>query len=668
MWKHLNIRDKHKYYETATKARTMYNLPELPCHAENDQEKLGNTFTNSTEPNTSSGSRVVGKLVKVKFSKSCATPIITPLKLQDVVVDQLEEKSVRGRRQDEVDGFGKRKLRQDYGEISEHQDHSAEHVFTPPLGHRDGQAAGIDEPRRRLIVAGPAPVYPAIRLSSSRTTSTITTSRLQQSPQLHQRPKVDEASTTSSSARPEEVMLQQYQQQPDYTPYGGIGYGAQPNAGYYNYAATESSWYGSPSSGTADHAQMVSGDQQFLNHAGLSHNACNTHIGDSTGNFLNHGYHQATSTGASTSSAESFAANNHPVSQADMTDPMADFLGGHQNMTENDKIIKEESIDWLSTIINDEVVDHGNRPDVCDGGGGGGGVAGAGGNGAKLVGDLPCESRESNGRLPNFHQAFGSTEIGRFSQHEYYEPPKDSNIGECQSAGRSGAVQQTGAGTSQRSDEQHAVAAAVASSSSSVSSSFEPPRQQNRRGRAQRGGGQNRRNSKQTRTAAAAAAAAAAVAAQQYAGYDVTGAAVGRHQVPPYHHQDPYNRNHHHHAQQQRYHQEYHHQNQQTPYQNHQQEYYRPYDRMHYQQQQQPPLPQNQYYSGSNGNNNGGGSSSNSNSSNNNNGNREQSYAGGYNNRFHSCCSTEHIARPSHHQNYGGSGQYYGDYNTYNQW
>jgi len=45
-------------------------------------------------------------------------------------------------------------------------------------------------------------------------------------------------------------------------------------------------------------------------------------------------------TGASTSSAESFAANNHPVPQADMTDPMADFLGGHQNMTENDKIIK----------------------------------------------------------------------------------------------------------------------------------------------------------------------------------------------------------------------------------------------------------------------------------------------------------------------------------------
>lgn len=41
--------------------------------------------------------------------------------------------------------------------------------------------------------------------------------------------------------------------------------------------------------------------------------------------------------GVATSSAESFATNNHPVSQADI-DPMADFLGGHQNMNENDKI------------------------------------------------------------------------------------------------------------------------------------------------------------------------------------------------------------------------------------------------------------------------------------------------------------------------------------------
>jgi len=128
-------------------------------------------------------------------------------------------------------------------------------------------------------------------------------------------------------------------------------------------------------------------------------------------------------------------------------------------------ISQEESIDWLSTIINDEVVDHGNRSDACDGGGGG--VAGSGGNG-KLVGDLTCEGRESNGRLPNFHQAFGSTEIGRFSQHEYYEPPKDTAIGECQSAGRAGsaAAQQPGVGTSQRSDEQHAAAAASSSSSS----------------------------------------------------------------------------------------------------------------------------------------------------------------------------------------------------------
>lgn len=55
------------------------------------------------------------------------------------------------------------------------------------------------------------------------------------------------------------AMLQQYQQQPDYTPYGG--YGAQPNTGYFNYAATESSWYGSPSlavGGGGDHALMVS--------------------------------------------------------------------------------------------------------------------------------------------------------------------------------------------------------------------------------------------------------------------------------------------------------------------------------------------------------------------------------------------------------------------------
>lgn len=186
-------------------------------------------------------------------------------KIQDVV-DKLEE-SARGRRQDEADGFSEGKPLQDHGEISEHQDNGAEHVPSP-LCHRDGQAAaGIDEPQGRLIagcgvpsiVAGPASIYPAIRASPSPTTSTITTSRLLQCPQPQNQLK-----ESTYSTRPE-VMLQQYQQQPDYTPYGGIGYGAQPNAGYFNYAATESSWYGSPSSG-ADHAQLVSdgGGPQFL--------------------------------------------------------------------------------------------------------------------------------------------------------------------------------------------------------------------------------------------------------------------------------------------------------------------------------------------------------------------------------------------------------------------
>lgn len=30
MWKHLDPKDKHKYYEIATKARSMYVLPENP--------------------------------------------------------------------------------------------------------------------------------------------------------------------------------------------------------------------------------------------------------------------------------------------------------------------------------------------------------------------------------------------------------------------------------------------------------------------------------------------------------------------------------------------------------------------------------------------------------------------------------------------------------------
>lgn len=70
------------------------------------------------------------------------------------------------------------------------------------------------------------------------------------------------AQTSSTSASEDygwEAMLQQYQQQPDYTPYGG--YGVQPNSGYFNYTATESSWYGSPSSAVGsggDHTLMVS--------------------------------------------------------------------------------------------------------------------------------------------------------------------------------------------------------------------------------------------------------------------------------------------------------------------------------------------------------------------------------------------------------------------------
>lgn len=45
-------------------------------------------------------------------------------------------------------------------------------------------------------------------------------------------------------------------------------------------------------------------------------------------------------TGPATSSVESFATDNHQVSQANMQDPMADFLNEHQNMNENVKICK----------------------------------------------------------------------------------------------------------------------------------------------------------------------------------------------------------------------------------------------------------------------------------------------------------------------------------------
>lgn len=108
----------------------------------------------------------------------------------------------------------------------------------PPLDHRDGQKIGE---RRRL--SGGSPI--SCQYSSRRWK------------QQEQQQEYEGSLTAHTSPAPR-VMLQQYQQQPDYTPYGGIGYGAQPNAGYFNYGGSESSWYGSPSPG-GDHSQnMVS--------------------------------------------------------------------------------------------------------------------------------------------------------------------------------------------------------------------------------------------------------------------------------------------------------------------------------------------------------------------------------------------------------------------------
>lgn len=161
--------------------------------------------------------------------------------------------------QDEVHGFGE-ELRQDNSEISKHQDNSAEHLRLP-LDHCDDQ--GI-EVRQWLsdgnpIIASPGTFYPTIPSSPIPTdVSTITiTSDQQEQEQIKVEGSTFYAGLDNSGGNSPEDMLQQYQQQPDYTPYGGIGYGAQPNTGYFNYAATESSWYGSPSSG-GDHTQMVS--------------------------------------------------------------------------------------------------------------------------------------------------------------------------------------------------------------------------------------------------------------------------------------------------------------------------------------------------------------------------------------------------------------------------
>lgn len=178
-------------------------------------------------------------------------------KIQDIF-DHLE--SVNDQQQDEVHGFGEEELRQDNSEVSEHQDNSAEHLQLP-LDHSDDQ--GI-EVRQWLsdgnpILASSGTFYPTI--SSSPIPTDVSTITITSDQQGQEQIKVEESTYYTghrdSGDNNQEVMLQQYQQQPDYTPYGGIGYGAQPNAGYFNYAATESSWYGSPSSG-GDHAQMVS--------------------------------------------------------------------------------------------------------------------------------------------------------------------------------------------------------------------------------------------------------------------------------------------------------------------------------------------------------------------------------------------------------------------------
>lgn len=172
----------------------------------------------------------------------------------------------RGRPQDEVHGSGGPELWQDHGEISEHQDHCAQHV-QPGVDHGDGQ--GVDgQPRRWLSGDGGGPISASGGSAASpavTSTPPLTSTARQQHLNRHHRLQQQQLLFSAGSAgaiTPEpaaqstiDIMLQQYQQQPDYTPYGGIGYGAQPNGGYFNYAASES-WYGSPQGG--DHvAQMV---------------------------------------------------------------------------------------------------------------------------------------------------------------------------------------------------------------------------------------------------------------------------------------------------------------------------------------------------------------------------------------------------------------------------
>lgn len=166
---------------------------------------------------------------------------------------------MHGQQQNEVDSIGERTQREDHSEISKHQYYGAEHV-RPPLGHRDDQGVVVRRWRLNSDSVDHPPIVArcpgAIRTPPSAADFAFTC----KSEQKHDGGRLKEPTSSvehvyhcSSTVD----MLQQYQQQPDYTPYGGIGYGAQPNAGYFNYAASESSWYGSPSPG-GEHAQMVS--------------------------------------------------------------------------------------------------------------------------------------------------------------------------------------------------------------------------------------------------------------------------------------------------------------------------------------------------------------------------------------------------------------------------
>lgn len=171
----------------------------------------------------------------------------------------------RGQPQNEFCSFGERELWQNHCEVPERQDHGTIHL-RPAVDHRDGQDLDEQQPLRLLSSDGPSPpigssdsggssavVCPAT--TSAQPLTSVDQPQHQQQQHQHQQQSLAELGLCPEPSLSD--MLQQYQQQPDYTPYGSIGYGGgtQPNSGYFNYAASES-WYGSPQGG--DHAtQMV---------------------------------------------------------------------------------------------------------------------------------------------------------------------------------------------------------------------------------------------------------------------------------------------------------------------------------------------------------------------------------------------------------------------------